>query len=124
MTGEPWITDPEEHAAFVADFHAAMARDIEDIKACGRLVPVSLKPAEMTECGLTCGHEGQCVPYTKLKRQVSYNEDAVLCQQCRKRIRLNNNGRVRVHISGKAGSERCPGSDAIGDSVDPFRPKP
>lgn len=40
------------------------------------------------------------------KRQVKYNEEVILCK-CRKRIRLNNNGRVRVHSSGKAGSEKC-----------------
>lgn len=76
---------------------------------CDRLVPVSLTPAEMTECGLPSGHEGNCAP--KPKRQVSYNQDAVLCPLCKKRIRLNNNGRLRIHKSAKMGSPNCPGSD-------------
>lgn len=48
----------------------------------------------------------------KPKRQVSYNEDAVLCPACKKRIRLNNDGRVRTHMSGKMGSGKCMGSNA------------
>jgi hypothetical protein len=47
------------------------------------------------------------------KRQVSYNESAILCPACNKRIRLNNNGRVRVHMSGKVGSDKCMGSNAV-----------
>lgn len=54
----------------------------------------------------------------KPKRQVSYNAEAILCPYCKKRIRLNNNGKARVHLSGKTGSERCAGSE-----VEP-RPKP
>lgn len=46
------------------------------------------------------------------KRQVSYNQDAVLCKICKKRIRLNNNGRVRIHVFGKSGSDKCSGSNA------------
>lgn len=45
------------------------------------------------------------------KRQVKYNEDAILCPICKKRIRLNNDGRVRIHVSGKAGSSKCMGSN-------------
>lgn len=48
----------------------------------------------------------------KPKRQVSYNQDAVLCPACTKRIRLNNSGRLRVHMSGKMGSDKCMGSNA------------
>jgi hypothetical protein len=48
----------------------------------------------------------------KTKRQVSYNEDAVLCPACKKRIRLNNDGHVRTHMSGKMGSGKCMGSNA------------
>lgn len=48
---------------------------------------------------------------TKPKRQVKYNPEAVLCSTCKKRIRLNNNGRLRVHNVGKAGSERCESSN-------------
>lgn len=48
----------------------------------------------------------------KAKRQVSYNEDAVLCPACKKRIRLNNDGKVRTHMSGKMGSGKCMGSNA------------
>jgi hypothetical protein len=48
----------------------------------------------------------------KPKRLVSYNKDAVLCPACKKRIRLNNNGRLRVHIAGKVGSDKCMGSNA------------
>jgi hypothetical protein len=68
----------------------------------------------MTECGLSPGHDDECVPYTSLKakRQVSYNQNAVLCPACKKRIRLNNNGKLRVHISGKVGSDKCMGSNA------------
>ena len=80
---------------------------------CGRLVATSLSPAEMTECGLLPGHNGPCVPYTKTKRQVSYNQEAILCPMCKKRIRLNNDNYSRVHISGKAGSEKCPGSGRL-----------
>lgn len=81
---------------------------------CGLLVTVSITPAVMIECGLLFQHDGPCVPYTdlKIKRQVSYNKEAVLCPDCKKRIRLNNDGRVRIHIIGKLGSEECPGSDA------------
>lgn len=49
----------------------------------------------------------------RVKRQVSYNQEAILCPHCTKRIRLNNNGRVRKHVSGKSGSPECEGSDAI-----------
>jgi len=49
---------------------------------------------------------------TKPKRAVKYNEDAVLCPACMKRIRLNNNGRVRTHMAGKMGSDKCMGSNA------------
>jgi hypothetical protein len=48
-----------------------------------------------------------------VKRQVSYNQEAILCPHCKKRIRLNNDGRVRKHVSGKAKSPECEGSDAI-----------
>jgi len=51
-------------------------------------------------------------PNPKPKRQVNYNQDVILCPVCKKRIRLNNNGRVRVHMSGKIGSSKCVGSDA------------
>lgn len=47
----------------------------------------------------------------KTKRSVTYNEDAVLCPGCKKRIRLNNSGRLRVHIAGKIGSGKCLYSD-------------
>jgi hypothetical protein len=47
------------------------------------------------------------------KRQVNYNQNAVLCPICTKRIRLNNNGRLRVHIVGKFGSDQCDGSDTL-----------
>lgn len=47
----------------------------------------------------------------KMKRRVSYNPDAVLCPGCTKRIRLNNNGCIRIHRSGKAGSGQCSGSN-------------
>lgn len=78
----------------------------------------------MTECGRLPGHEGDCVPFnhiivkystTKPKRKVSYNQDAILCPACKKRIRLNNNGEPRVHISGKIGSERCMGNKTLTD---------
>jgi hypothetical protein len=46
-------------------------------------------------------------------RKVSYNQEAILCPHCKKRIRLNNDGRVRKHVSGKAKSPECEGSDAI-----------
>jgi hypothetical protein len=86
---------------------------------CGLLVAVSITPAVMIECGLLLQHEGPCVPYTNLKkRQVSYNQDAVLCPECKKRIRLNNNGRVRIHIMGKLGSKECPGSDTQPGAVE------
>lgn len=52
-------------------------------------------------------------PEPKPRRQVSYNPDAVLCPECKKRIRLNNNGRIRVHAAGKAGSEHCSGSNTV-----------
>lgn len=88
-----------------------------DVQPCGLLVATSLSPATLTECGLTAGHEGECVPYTKVKRQVSYNQEAVLCPACKKRIRLNNNGKLRVHLAGKVGSDKCMGSNA-----DPLTP--
>jgi hypothetical protein len=46
------------------------------------------------------------------KRQVSYNPKAVLCPFCTKRIRLNNDGRLRIHQSGRMGSGNCEGSGA------------
>ncbi len=46
----------------------------------------------------------------KAKRKVSYNQEAVLCPICTKRIRLNNNGSLRVHVLKRAGSARCAGS--------------
>lgn len=55
---------------------------------------------------------GQDDPAPRPKRQVSYNPDAVLCPSCTKRIRLNNSGRLRVHMIGKVGSDPCPGSNA------------
>lgn len=67
----------------------------------------------MAECGLSPQHDGECVPYTKTKRQVSYNPDAVLCPGCKKRIRLNNNGRIRVHVTGRMGSEKCSLSNTL-----------
>lgn len=48
----------------------------------------------------------------KPKRQVSYNQRAVLCHACQKRIRLNNNGCLRLHVKDKAGSDKCVGSNA------------
>lgn len=48
----------------------------------------------------------------RVKRQVSYNQDVILCPDCKKRIRLNNDGRVRKHAKGKSGSYECPGSYA------------
>lgn len=48
----------------------------------------------------------------KPKRQVKYNPDAVLCV-CKKRIRLNNDGRLRIHMAGKMGSARCMGSETL-----------
>jgi hypothetical protein len=45
------------------------------------------------------------------KREVHYNEQAVLCPTCTKRIRLNNSGRLRVHWVGKRGSATCKGSN-------------
>ena|SRR5690348_611463 len=48
----------------------------------------------------------------KPKRKVSYNQDVILCPDCKKRIRLNNDGRVRKHLKGKSGSYECPGSYA------------
>lgn len=53
------------------------------------------------------------------KRQVSYNEEAILCPACTKRVRLNNNGLVRKHMSGKLGSPEC-----IGSNYDPHAGKP
>lgn len=69
---------------------------------------------------------------TKPKRQVSYNEDAILCPVCKKRIRLNNNGRVRIHVAGKMGSGKCMGSNAeplaapinFAETNDTAEPKP
>jgi uncharacterized protein YlaI len=49
----------------------------------------------------------------KTKRKVNYNQEAVLCPVCKKRIRLNNNGRLRVHMVGKVGSEDCPESNTL-----------
>jgi len=46
------------------------------------------------------------------KRQVRYNEEAILCPTCKKRVRLNNNGLVRKHMSGRLGSPECKGSNA------------
>lgn len=46
-------------------------------------------------------------------RKVSYNPEAILCPECKKRIRLNNDGRVRKHVSGKAKSPECKGSNAV-----------
>ncbi len=54
---------------------------------------------------------------TKTKRHVSYNQDAVLCPDCKKRIRLNNDGRIRAHVSGKAGSGRCQTSGTLADAA-------
>lgn len=48
---------------------------------------------------------------TKPKRKVSYNQEAVLCPSCTKRIRLNNDGRMRIHLVGKIGSPRCKGDN-------------
>lgn len=53
------------------------------------------------------------------KRVVSYNQEAVLCPVCKKRIRLNNDGCLRVHFSGKMGSEKCMGSKAHPDKALP-----
>lgn len=44
------------------------------------------------------------------KRKVSYNQAAVICPSCNKRIRLNNDGLMRVHVASKMGSEQCVGS--------------
>lgn len=82
----------------------------QEQETCDRLVAISLSPPTMGECGLSVGHEGQCQPHTK--RKVSYNPEAVLCPACKKRIRLNNNGRLRVHVFSKMGSMKCPNSDA------------
>ena len=57
----------------------------------------------------------EVVPTPTPKRQVSYNQKAVLCPACQKRIRLNNSGRVRIHLSAKTGFDKCMGSNA-----DPF----
>lgn len=56
------------------------------------------------------GHESE--ELQRVKRRVSYNQEVTLCPDCKKRIRLNNDGRVRKHVSGKAGSPECRGSDA------------
>ena len=48
----------------------------------------------------------------KAKRKVSYNQEVILCPDCKKRIRVNNNGLVRKHSSGKTGSPECRGSNA------------
>jgi hypothetical protein len=56
--------------------------------------------------------ETDSAPPPKPKRKVSYNQDVVLCSVCKKRIRLNNSGRLRLHVAGKIGSDKCVGSDA------------
>lgn len=57
------------------------------------------------------------------KRKVSYNQSAVLCPLCKKRIRLNNNGHIRIHVSGKVGSEKCGASNADAGFLWAFKDK-
>lgn len=49
----------------------------------------------------------------RTKRRVNYNPEAVLCPVCTKRIRLNNDGRIRVHTMDKMGSGQCMGSGKL-----------
>jgi hypothetical protein len=103
----PGFTEPDDAPPFDDDISSGPT-------ICGRLMTASLTPPTMTECGLPPEHEGECVPYTSLKakRKVSYNQDVVLCPICTKRIRLNNNGRLRIHVAGKVGSNKCVGSNS------------
>ena len=59
-----------------------------------------------------------------VKRQVSYNQDVILCPDCKKRIRLNNDGRVRKHVRGRSGSPECRGSYASPAVKDFVKPDP
>lgn len=60
----------------------------------------------------------ESIPTPTPKRKVSYNQKAVLCPVCTKRIRLNNSGRLRVHLVDKVGSDKCMGSNS-----DPVAPQ-